>query len=226
MVATDVSGIYTITHKESGRAYVGSSSRIRRRWQAHISLLRRDVHKTCRLQRAWNKYGEAAFSFEIVDAEVPLALLAQRETEWIERHRAAAGVYNTAPVGGSTRGLKLGPRPQEVRDRIAAAHLGITPTEETRMRLREAAKQRPPIGEATRQKFVDRMTGRKMGPLSEAHRAAIGAVHKGKTISEEHRQALSRAHKGRPLSEEHRRKKSEAAKRQWERRRAAATAAE
>lgn len=216
----NISAIYEITHAESGRSYVGSSTNIGRRWKNHRFSLARGTHHAKHLQRAWNKYGAECFTFSIIEVAANPDDLFERETYFIEQRRAAFGVYNTAPVGGSTRGLKKGPMPPETRKRISASHTGIKPNEEARQRMSEAAKQRPPISEETRQKFVAHMTGRKMGPLSDAHRQAISVVHKGKTISEEHRMALSRAHKGRPLSEEHRRKKSEAAKLQHARRRA------
>jgi group I intron endonuclease len=56
-------GVYSITHKASGRFYVGQSRHMGRRFGSHKNLLRRGTHHSIYLQRAWNLYGESAFEF-------------------------------------------------------------------------------------------------------------------------------------------------------------------
>lgn len=63
----NVSGIYAIRHKNSGKVYVGSSVNIHVRWKQHKSSLKHRRHHCVRLQRAWNKYGEEAFEFFILE---------------------------------------------------------------------------------------------------------------------------------------------------------------
>jgi hypothetical protein len=59
-------GVYQIKHKATGRVYIGSSMNIRTRLKWHRNALRRGGHHSRKLQRAWNKYGEAAFEFSIL----------------------------------------------------------------------------------------------------------------------------------------------------------------
>ena len=59
------SGIYTITGP-SGKSYVGQSSALDSRIAGHKARLRRGEHHCRPLQAAWNKHGEAAFTFAIV----------------------------------------------------------------------------------------------------------------------------------------------------------------
>ena len=61
----NISGIYKITNNVNGKFYIGSSQNISRRWYDHKRELRIQKHHNKYLQRAWNKYGEENFSFEI-----------------------------------------------------------------------------------------------------------------------------------------------------------------
>lgn len=61
----DYCGIYHITNTTNGEFYVGSSVDFRARFRKHKFELRKGIHKNEYLQRAWNKYGEENFSFEL-----------------------------------------------------------------------------------------------------------------------------------------------------------------
>lgn len=59
-------GIYKIENKLDGKKYYGSSKNIKKRWNRHKRDLNRKIHDNVYLQRAWNKYGEENFIFDIV----------------------------------------------------------------------------------------------------------------------------------------------------------------
>jgi len=59
-------GIYKITNNVNGKFYIGSSNNIKRRWRHHKSMLKNGKHTSIHLQRAYDKYGLPAFSFEII----------------------------------------------------------------------------------------------------------------------------------------------------------------
>jgi hypothetical protein len=61
-----VSGIYKITHKDSGKLYIGSAQNISIRWGFHKRALRKKKHHSPLLQRSWDKYGEDAFEFSVI----------------------------------------------------------------------------------------------------------------------------------------------------------------
>lgn len=60
-------GIYKITNTCNGKVYVGQSIHLSRRWRTHVVCLRRGDHNNPYLQRAFDKYGASAFSFEILE---------------------------------------------------------------------------------------------------------------------------------------------------------------
>lgn len=92
-MSNDKCGIYQITCTVSGKSYVGSSRRIYRRWNEHSYLLRRGLHKSPRLQQAWNKHGEANFAFSVLE-ECAVNELFAREQHWIDLKKRD---YNSMP---------------------------------------------------------------------------------------------------------------------------------
>lgn len=60
-------GIYRIRNIINDKCYYGSTKNIKRRWTRHKSQLKYGRHENIILQRAWNKYGEKNFIFEIVE---------------------------------------------------------------------------------------------------------------------------------------------------------------
>ena len=71
----ETSGIYKIVNTVNGKYYVGSSDQLYRRWQIHYNRLDGNRHENSHLQNAWNKYGEDAFQFIIVEVAEPAHLL-------------------------------------------------------------------------------------------------------------------------------------------------------
>lgn len=78
------SGIYAIFNKKSGKAYIGQTNNLKRRKNDHIRELRKGTHHNKYLQRAYNKDGENAFSFIILE-KCPLEDLNCKEKKWIEQ---------------------------------------------------------------------------------------------------------------------------------------------
>lgn len=145
-------GIYQIEHTESGKKYVGSARRIKRRLSKHKTDLRAGAHHCQKLRRAWGKYGEPAFVFSVIEFAPEDSLLA-REQHWIDLERVIATGYNLCPTAGSCRGRKL---TTEHRAKLSAAltgrkrplsdHEGLRGTKrslETRGRISASKKGKP-----------------------------------------------------------------------------------
>ena len=87
-------GIYKITNKINNKPYIGSSNNIKRRWRQHISLLNNNKHHSIKLQRAWNKYGQDNFKFEILE-ECEVEKLLYLEQFYIDKYKAYFEGYNS-----------------------------------------------------------------------------------------------------------------------------------
>lgn len=103
-------GIYKINNTVVSNAYyLGSSMDIDDRWTVHRWALRNNRHENSRLQRAWNKYGESAFSFEIIEVFVgTLHELLLREDEYLEKlpetcYNIRRSSYKIQPYDAITR---------------------------------------------------------------------------------------------------------------------------
>ena len=108
--AEGICGIYAIFCDPADTVYVGqAATNMAHRWRQHRHLLGQGRHKNPHLQNAWNKYGEDAFRFTIIEIHnecIPL-LLAEREADWVQTMiQDGYRVFNIAPVGVSTKGLK------------------------------------------------------------------------------------------------------------------------
>ena len=239
-----ISTIYAVIHKASGKRYIGSTERLLVRWRQHRSDLHENKHHCQHLQRAWNKHGEPAFDFIVIET-------CPREEQFIREQWYLDNfwddLYNTARIAGAsmagrkhseeTRAKMTGRKcSEEARIKMSKDRLGRKPSEETRARMSqaqvgkrlgqtrsaesrekmsEAAKRRAPITEETRRKLSEAHLGRKH---SEKSLAKMSKIQRGRIVSEETRAKLSRAALGRIISEEQRRKLSEAAKADWTRR--------
>jgi len=91
------SGVYLIRCEPTGKFYVGSSKSIHQRWAQHRAKLRKGKSVCLGLQRAWVKYGEAAFTFHVLEECEPQRLtLELREQHFIDTLRPALNMVGTA----------------------------------------------------------------------------------------------------------------------------------
>lgn len=88
-------GIYKITKKENGKAYIGQSNNIERRFLQHCY---KGEKARIPLDIAIQKYGKEAFNFEILE-ECPLEKLNQREAYWIKYYNTVETGYNCSEGG-------------------------------------------------------------------------------------------------------------------------------
>jgi len=143
-----MSCIYQIVNLRNGKFYVGRAMNIRRRWHTHLCLLRCGQHHAPHLQRAWNKYGESAFELRIVESCADRSRLRELEQAYLSNVTLRDQLYNLSLDAGNSG----------------------APSVETRRKMSEAAKQRAPISDETRQKRSLALRGMKKPPRTEAAR--------------------------------------------------------
>ena len=98
-------GIYKLINVVNSKFYVGSAVSLRKRKARHFSELRHGKHNNRHLQRAWDKYGEQAFIFVVVEYVEDRTKLLETENRWLNGHVGKDYCYNigtdaTAPMLG------------------------------------------------------------------------------------------------------------------------------
>lgn len=204
-----MSGIYQIRNTVNGKRYIGSAVNLPKRFSDHRYGLNKGDHRNSKLQRAWIKYGKDSFCFEIVELADPADLL-HREQHYIDLYHSYGknDGYNICPVAGNK--------------------LGVIPSIETRNKMSESGKKRPPVTDETRAKLsatglgrkrtaetiAKQVASRKYKPLTESHKQRLRSLRLGSTSTEEHKKAISTALNSRTPEQkaETARKKSESLK--------------
>lgn len=158
-----------------GRAYVGGTTGLNARWRQHRSELRRGVHPNAALQSQWDRLGEAAFTFSVLEGDPP-GDLAAAEQRHMDRLRAEGGLFNHAPLAGTQRGIV---HTDQTRAKVSAANRARFASAAARERaaLAQIARFKDPeqrrlLGAAISARFAD--------PSERAkHSAALKGVNVG-----------------------------------------------
>ena len=138
-------GVYAIVCYASGFIYIGSTAGrngFQKRLQQHLYFLKKGKHHEGLLQKDYDRYGECAFDFRILEICTP-SLSLELEQQWLNRMGVGARnkSYNTSPIAGNTLGYKhteetkAGFRrrttPLDVRAKISATKKGTKRTKES-----------------------------------------------------------------------------------------------
>ena len=224
MAKSILSGIYKIENTINGKCYIGSSMTITKRWWAHKKRLTERCHHSQHLQNAWNKYGDGAFAFSILEIVERRENLVSIEQQWIDRLHPE---YNIAQVAGSPLGVK---HSAESSLKKSIALKGIKRSEETLQKLKAAAVgRRPPVTPEIIAKRAAKLRGkiRPKEAVEKTRLARLGSKHtdeakrlmsesrrgvKKPSMSDEHKKKLSIALIGKTVSLESKAKMSASAK--------------
>lgn len=165
-----LSGIYTIRHLATGKAYVGRSVDIIERWYQHRSDARRRT--TNPLHRALAKYGPEAFAWEIIIL-APVEDLVWLEAQFItSRGTMKPDGFNIGgTVGGRPSKGEMALMPPEARERW----LSIYREAGARGAAATAAKHQDPVAHQAHKAFMRDAARRREEQLSAdpAARATI-----------------------------------------------------
>jgi len=122
MAKEKVCGIYKIENLVNSKVYIGQSKDINMRFLGHKSVLRRNKHGNEYLQRAWNKYGEDKFIFEILE-ECLLNDLDLNEIKWINKYNTLDTNFGYNIESG---GNKLKTLSEKTKKKISENHADVS----------------------------------------------------------------------------------------------------
>lgn len=91
-------GIYCIENITDGKKYIGKSINIIARIKEHKRLLQKNAHQNRKLQRSWNKYGEAFFIFNVVEL-TDESSLNEKEVYYISKYNSLKEGFNLTAGG-------------------------------------------------------------------------------------------------------------------------------
>lgn len=131
-------GIYKIINVINNKFYVGSAVDFKKRKARHWRELRKGEHNNGHLQAAWNKYGEQAFTFVVVQELTEADDLLAAENVWLKSSVGQPNCYNigtdaTAPllgVKGEAHPLFGYKHTPEALSKITEASTGRTQSED------------------------------------------------------------------------------------------------
>jgi GIY-YIG catalytic domain-containing protein/NUMOD3 motif-containing protein len=221
-----VTVLYTVTHKQTGRRYVGITAQRPpvRRFRKHVSDAKRGSQT--HFHRALSLYGEEAFEFRV---EIEFESRDEANVAEIDWIATGPSEYNDAPGGGSCEGTKRSP---EVCAKLSAVRIGMKFSPEHRARIGDVQRGvcKPTrtaqhaanlsasltghvVTEETRKKLSLQLSGRVGHPTSEETKAKLRVANLGRKppeLSPEARAQISAKLKGIVRSPETRAKMSAA----------------
>ena len=167
------SGIYQIKNTLNNKKYIGSSKNLQKRLYEHKRTLKLGTHHSIKLQRAWNKYGDNNFIFEVL-LECDCNDLIKNEQKYFDLYKPE---YNILEIASSTIGHK---HSMETKVKIGLKSKGRLHTIESKKKISDANK------------------GKK---LTNEHKKIIKEHNLGKKHTAESRENMSLAKKGSLSSE-------------------------
>lgn len=135
------------------------------RRKSHFSALCSGKHCNQYLQNAFNKYGKSSFEFHVIE-KVGEDLLDVREKSWIAHYKSMAGEFGYNIEYGGNQGKAV-----------------LFISEETRKRMREAAKNRAEMTDQQRLKIAKSLKGRRQ---SENARRALEEARENRRLEDKY----------------------------------------
>lgn len=199
--------IYRITCSANGKFYIGSTINQTQRWARHRRQMRDGTHPNKNMLASWDKYGEAAFVFEVLESVDDPAALFTAEQKYLDEHAGKGYCFNWSLYAGAPMRGKFGPEtsnygkklPEEVKQKIREKVSGpLSPTygvpvpEERKQRIREANLRYPHKERKHTPEAIAKIAAASRGrPVSEEARAKRSAALKGREIPLDQRLRIS-----------------------------------
>jgi group I intron endonuclease len=167
-----ISGIYriqSISHPE--RCYIGSATNTGKRWNHHITDLRKGKHHSSKLQNHFNKYGEIDLQFSIL-LGCEKSILLDNEQFFLDSYKPYFNIYQT------TRQYSTEKKSESSNEKRSKSMTGKRHSEESKLRMSIAFKGRSK-SEEHRKKLSAALMGNKPAPKSKEAMIRLSENRKG-----------------------------------------------
>lgn len=187
--------VYLITNLTNGKLYVGKTNNPQRRWSQHLCASRSKQPRLV-ISRAIKKYGEASFTYEVLET-----FQSEPESYWWESWWVQYLGSNYPTSGYNVdQGGQGGKIPsQETRQKLSVKSMGRKFSPETIAKMSAAKLGKKPSPE-TLAKLSAARIGKKRSPEVGAK---VAAALRGRPLSSETKEKLSVSMSGRKLTREH-----------------------
>ena len=177
--------IYCITNTVNGKQYIGQTRKeyVSARWSEH-KYNTKNNKENMKLYDAMRKYGVENFIFEVIEFDVPIEKLWDKEIYYIDKLKTLfPNGYNFAKGGGGTLGVepwdKGHHRSDETKEKIREAY---TEKKRKEASIRMSGKNNPMYGRSG-----------KLNPMYNVHKYGTENPFFGKHHSDETKTRLSKA---------------------------------
>lgn len=209
-------GVYKITSKSTGKFYIGSSSTsIKRRWDAHLRLMKHGTHHNSGLQLLYDTYGDDDFLFEIISSNFSDAISIQHEEQrLLNVYYGSSHCINECLQVSTRLGSKQSDRAKEL---ISKVHKGKPKSNIQKQKMSQSQKGRE-FSKETRHRMSE---SAKTKVFSDSHKSNISDSSKRmwSSRSKEQNQLIAdkirQSNTGKSFSDERREKISIALKAYW-----------
>lgn len=178
--------VYQLISPE-GKSYIGMTiygEDANKRWKNGAG------YRGCkRINDAIKKYGWESFEKRIIENGLTRKEASETEKYWVNQLKTTDQKYGYNDNSGGLEGFT---HSEECKEKISKSHIGIKPNDETRRKLSEIARNRPPVSDETRKKLSIASKGRKLN-LSDEEREARRKRAKERKYSEDTISALRKA---------------------------------
>ena len=166
------SGVYCIKSLVDDRLYVGSTIKLKKRYNDHNQKLTQNKHQSPYLQNFVNKHGINQLSFQLIELCEPEQLITIEQKQ-INFYDAQGVLFNLCKIAGNTLGYKHTPETielmknkivsNETRDKQSAWQKGKSKPEALKNKWKDGRRKGKPKSEAFKLKMSIKMLGNKNG---------------------------------------------------------------